>query len=412
MSSSQSSEQYDENVEFERLSPVLLLERGLRSVREGYYVEGVVYFTLAREKLDGEWVSLAGLLDALTQGHIVYWDAQKDLLESSKRFVKVDEEQQSRIASLETLLPSLLKESHTPQTKQPAMEQLFGKDQTPVLFPAPAVPFEDAQHSLPISARVEENEALPALSISCFGGFAVRRSGLPVVLCSNRNGQTILRYLITQQGHRASVDVLMATLWPEDEPEVAHHKLQVAVSALRRSLNSGFDCDPGGGYILCKNRVYQLNPSISLRTDVDEFLAFYQVGQQSSSDSMAIQFEKACQLYTGPYLTEDLYADWSFMRREQLSHVYLSMCSTLAGYYLEAGRYEDTLKWATAILKENQSDEAAHRQLIRAYFALGRRSDALRQFHRCQYILNEELGVQPMTETIELFNTILKGEIS
>jgi LuxR family maltose regulon positive regulatory protein len=88
------------------------------------------------------------------------------------------------------------------------------------------------------------------------------------------------------------------------------------------------------------------------------------------------------------------------------------MCSTLAGYYLEAGRYEDTLKWATAILKENQSDEAAHRQLIRAYFALGRRSDALRQFHRCQYILNEELGVQPMTETIELFNTILKGEIS
>ncbi len=412
MSSSQSSEQYDENVEFERLSPVLLLERGLRSVREGYYVEGVVYFTLAREKLDGEWVSLAGLLDALTQGHVAYWGAQQELLEASKRFVNVDAEQQSLIASLETLLPSLLKESHTPQTKQPAMEQLAGRDQTPVPFPAPAVPFEDAQHSLPVSPRVEENEALPALSITCFGGFAVRRAGLPVVLCSNRNGQTILRYLMTLQGHRASVDALMATLWPEDESEVAHHKLQVAVSALRRSLNSGFGCDPGGGYILCKNRVYQLNPLISLRTDVEEFLAFYQVGQQSSSDSMAIQFEKACQLYTGPYLTEDLYADWSFMRREQLSHIYLSMCSSLAEYYLEAGRYVDTLKWATAILKENQSDEAAYRQLIRAYFALGRRSDALRQFHRCQYILNEELGVQPMNETIELFNTILRGEIS
>jgi DNA-binding SARP family transcriptional activator len=412
MSSSQSSEQYEENVEFERLSPVLLLERGLRSVREGYYVEGVVYFTLAREKLDDEWVYLAGLLDTLTQGHIVYWNAQKDLLEASKRFVKVDAEQQTRIASLETLLPSLLKESHTPQTNHPALEPPAGKDQTPVPFPATAVPTEDAQHSLSISARVEENEALPALYITCFGGFAVKRAGLPVLLCSNRNGQTILRYLITQRGHRASVDVLMATLWPEDEPEVAQHKLQVAVSALRRALNSGFDCDPGGGYILCKNRVYQLNPLISLRTDVEEFLAFYLAGQQSSGERAAIQFEKACQLYTGPYLTEDLYADWSFMRREQLSHIYLTMCSTLAEYYLEEGRYEDTLKWATAILKENQSDEAAHRQLMRAYFALGRRSDALRQFHRCQYILNEELGVQPMPETIELFNTILKGEIS
>jgi LuxR family transcriptional regulator, maltose regulon positive regulatory protein len=100
------------------------------------------------------------------------------------------------------------------------------------------------------------------------------------------------------------------------------------------------------------------------------------------------------------------------MRREQLSHIYLSMCGTLAEYYLDAGLYENTLNWANAILKENQSDEAAHRQLIRAYFALGRRSDALRQFHRCQYILNEELGVQPMPETMELFNTILKGEIS
>jgi len=188
--------------------------------------------------------------------------------------------------------------------------------------------------------------------------------------------------------------------------------LQVAVSALRRSLNNGLDCDPGGGYILCKNRVYQLNPLVPLRADVDEFLAYYQAGQQSSGDSAAMQFEKACQLYTGPFLTEDLYADWSFMRREQLSHIYLTMCSTLAEHYLEAGRYEDTLKWATAILKENQSDEAAHRQLIRAYFALGRRSDALRQFHRCQYILNEELGVQPMPETIELFHIIHRGEIS
>src|SRR5437016_4717279 len=135
MSSSQSSEQYEENVEFEGLSPVLLLERGLRSVREGYYVEGVIYFTLAREKLDGEWVSLAGLLDALTQGHIAYWGAQQELLEASKRFVNVDAEQQTRIASLETLLPSLLKESHTPQTKYPAIEPPAGKDQTPVPFP-------------------------------------------------------------------------------------------------------------------------------------------------------------------------------------------------------------------------------------------------------------------------------------
>jgi DNA-binding SARP family transcriptional activator len=365
----------------------------------------VIYFTLAREKLDRGFVSLVGLLDSLAQGHIAYWKAHQELLEASKRFVQIEEEQRSRIASLETLLPTVTNEDRAPQTKRPI------KDQTPVPLSSD-LQFEDTQQYPRVAAKDEENEALPALYITCFGGFAVQRFGFPVALCSNCNGQTILRYLITQQGYRASVDTLMATLWPEDEAEVAHHKLQVAVSALRRSLNSGFDVDPGGGYILCKNRVYQLNPLIPLRSDVDEFLAYYQVGQQYNSEKAAIQFEKACQLYAGPFLTEDLYADWSFMRREQLSHIYLSMCGTLAEYYLEAGQYDDTIKWATAILKENQSDEAAHRQLIRAYFALGRRSDALRQFHRCQYVLNEELGVQPMPETLELLNTILKGEIS
>jgi DNA-binding SARP family transcriptional activator len=412
MSSSHSSEQHALNVDFEYPAPVLLLERGLRSVQEGRFAEGVVYFTLAREQLNGDHVSLAAVLDAFAQGHITYWNAQQNLLEASKRFVLADTEQQSRIATLETLLPTLLEEAQTIQAQSPVADQSSIKNQPPLTHPAARAPFEDAKLRPLAPTDLETSDTLPALHITCFGGFTVRRSGLPVALCSNRNGQTILRYLLTQQGHRASVDALMAALWPEEESEIAHHKLQVAVSALRRSLNNGFDCDPGGGYILCKNRVYQLNPAVSLRTDVEEFLAFYQAGQQANGNGTVAQFEKACQLYAGPYLTEDLYADWSFMRREQLSHIYLSMCGTLADNYLEAGRYEATVKWATAILKENQSDEAAHRQLIRAYFALGRRSDALRQFHRCQYILNEELGVQPMPETTELFHTILKGEIS
>ena len=412
MSSSHSSEQHSLNVDFEYPAPVLLLERGLRSVREGRFAEGVVYLTLAREQLNGDHVSLSAVLDAFAQGHVTYWNAQQNLLEASKRFVLADTEQQSRIATLETLLPTLLEEAQTIQAQSPVADKPSIKNQPPLTHPAARVPFEDAKLRPLAPTGLEASETLPALHITCFGGFTVRRSGLPVALCSNRNGQTILRYLLTQQGHRASVDALMAALWPEEESEIAHHKLQVAVSALRRSLNNGFDCDPGGGYILCKNRVYQLNPAVSLRTDVEEFLAFYQAGQQANGKGTVAQFEKACQLYAGPYLTEDLYADWSFMRREQLSHIYLSMCGTLADNYLEAGRYEDTVKWATAILKENQSDEAAHRQLIRAYFALGRRSDALRQFHRCQYILNEELGVQPMPETTELFHTILKGEIS
>jgi len=72
--------------------------------------------------------------------------------------------------------------------------------------------------------------------------------------------------------------------------------------------------------------------------------------------------------------------------------------------------YEYAMRWIGAILKENRCDEVAHQQLMRAYAAQGRRSEALRQYQLCARILVEELGVQPMPETISLFQAILNNE--
>src|SRR5438132_14408749 len=99
----------------------------------------------------------------------------------------------------------------------------------------------------------------------------------------------------------------------------------------------------------------------------DEFLEYYQAGRQSRGNVMVAYYERACDLYTGPFLSEDLYTDWSFIRRKQLNQVYLTMCTVLADYYLGAGRYEHAMRWSGAILKENRCDEVAHRQLMRAY---------------------------------------------
>ena len=86
-------------------------------------------------------------------------------------------------------------------------------------------------------------------------------------------------------------------------------------------------------------------------------------------------------------------------------------CSSgkLAEFNLEKGCHKDAATWASAILKVDHCDEEAHRQLIRAYAAQGHRSEALRQYQRCQRVLQEELGVQPMPETQRLFQVLLNG---
>jgi DNA-binding SARP family transcriptional activator len=260
-----------------------------------------------------------------------------------------------------------------------------------------------------VATHQQDSAALPPLEITCFGGFEVRRGDRPVRLCSNRNGQAILRFLVAQPRHCSSMDILMDAFWPKDAPEIARHKLHCALSALRRSLNDGYTDCKGGGYLLSRNGMYELNPSIVIRIDIDEFLARYCGGRQSGGSAAIVHYEAACALYQGPFLPEDLYADWSLLRREQLEKTYLLMCEALATHYLAAARPDEVAEWASRIIKVRPCDEAAFRQLMRASAVAGRRDDAVRQYRRCELLLRAELGVQPSPETTALLRTILCG---
>jgi DNA-binding SARP family transcriptional activator len=175
-----------------------------------------------------------------------------------------------------------------------------------------------------------EAAPLPPLAITCFRGFEVRRSGTKVELCHNRHGQMILRYLTAHPRHRETIDTLIEVLWPDD-PEIPRRRLYVALSALRCSLNSGYASQSGAGYVLCDGGVYQLNPAIPIHIDAEEFAALYRAGQQVSGDAAISHFEEACRLYRGPFLPEDLYADWSLIQREHLTQIHLTICHTLWG---------------------------------------------------------------------------------
>jgi DNA-binding SARP family transcriptional activator len=392
----------------EAFSPTALLERGIQCFREGCFVEGVTCLALARESLSAEQMQFAAALDAFIQSHTSYWQAQQALFIASKRFVETETEQQTRLLSLEKLLLTLKEDTNRASQAQAVAQPFLNtqSDQVQQLQRSSSTG-PDEEKGEPFS---KDSKALPTLYVTCFGHFEIRRFDQAIALCHNRSGQAILRYLIAQPDYSASADALMGVFWPENPPEAARRKLQIAVSAARHSLNSGYSCNPGGGYILCKNQFYQINSTVTIHSDVDEFLSLWKAGQQASASQATIQYESACQLYTGPFLIEDMYADWSFPRREQLHQLYVAMCRALANYYTETSRYEDARRWTSAILKGDRCDEEAHRQLIRIYSAEGRRSEALRQFHRCERILAEELGVSPMPETMQLLQTLLTGK--
>jgi DNA-binding SARP family transcriptional activator len=392
-------------------SVYVLIQHSLNFLLHGNNAEGIPLLVQAHAQLAAETSQLATLLEAAINTCTRYNVAQEALLNASRDYVKAEAERQTQLSILaDTLATQDGQNMAAPLTIIPLHQYLAHQrdEQNPI----PSKGWTASTLPLPSSMAVTQSDPLPALSITCFGQFIVRRGGDLLELCRSRHGQAILRYLITQSGYRATADTLMEVLWPDEEPAIARHRLQVATSSLRGSLNQGYDCDPGGGYILFRNQLYQINPSVTLQTDVDEFLTLYQAGQRANQPEMIASYEHACRLYRGPFLVDDLYEGWSMRRREQLSQAYLTMCGVLSKHFLEADHYENAAHWAKAILDENRCDEEAHRQLMRVYAAQGHRSDALHQYHTCEQILMEELSVAPMPETLQIYQDILLGQIS
>lgn len=383
------------------------IERGLSYLAQGRLTEGLEALHKASLLLPAQETPLAAALATLQETTDSFLHAQQRLHESSRHFAAVEREWQTQIETLDRLLRA----GHTASRSVPSTEHLYTHQILRMPSASRATPLADISTSQPGEAA--DARLPPPLYILCFGRFTVKRAhpgGPELELCRNSRGQTILRYLLAQPERQATLDMLMADLWPEEDALSARHKLQVAISALRCSLNRESIQAPGAGYILYKERMYQLNPAVAFHTDVAAFYRLYQAGKQASEATItADRYQQACKLYTGPFLVEDLYAEWSFMAREEAVRTYLRMCEWLASYSLAHNDYETTLTRAADILKVDRCNEEAYRLVMRAFAALGRRGEAVRRYQQCQRTLAEDLGVEPMPETQQVLQMIMRG---
>ncbi|HYK85548.1 MAG TPA: BTAD domain-containing putative transcriptional regulator [Ktedonobacteraceae bacterium] len=398
-----------------------LLKHGLNTLQRGDYVAGAALLSLARTLLRPQQ-ELAAVLDTFLQGYRAYQQIQQALHEMSIQYSEAYRAQQAYVADLERCLPQFMKDmSSIDSTPAPQEREEVSNEARYALItkavsqdisafsPGAAVPSPPSPLAALSSPPINEDGTSADLYITCFGHFEVRHLNRQVPLCSSRNGQGILRYLITRSEHSASSEMLQTLFWPDDTAEIAQRKLHNAISALRRSFKHGMAGQADDEYIVYKNRTYYFNSPMPFETDVSHFLHYYSCGQQKDSDRIDC-YERACRYYTGPFLMEDLYADWSFLQREQLSRIYLGMCRVLAAHYLHTKRYENATRWVTILLEENHCDEDAHRLLIQIYAAQGRRNEALQHYHRCVRLLKEVLGVQPLPETRALYSALQAPE--
>jgi DNA-binding SARP family transcriptional activator len=160
----------------------------------------------------------------------------------------------------------------------------------------------------------------PSLAITCLGPFTMTLGGRLVELGGAKpKVRSLLRLLALHGGTPLHREVIAAALWPEADADTGTRNLQVAVSALRRLLESAVG--PSGAQVLRDGEAYRLALPEDAVVDVAVYqralAAGYQGRHAGDVDGAISAFQHALALASNELLPEEGPADWLTGPRER-----------------------------------------------------------------------------------------------
>jgi DNA-binding SARP family transcriptional activator len=90
---------------------------------------------------------------------------------------------------------------------------------------------------------------------------------------------------------------------------------------------------------------------------------------------------------------------WMVSIRERLRNKVLRMIKRCGSYYEQSGEFENALEIYQKGLEVDDLIEEFCRRMMKCYYRLGRRAEALSVYKRCFQVLSSVLGINPSEET-------------
>jgi len=262
--------------------------------------------------------------------------------------------------------------------------------------------------------RLSPHESSPSLEVCCLGIFQVGVGLKKIKRWQSTRAKSLLKYLVTHHKQPISREELMEALWPGSEPSLAGNNLRAAVHALRQTLADACVVDDSFDWILTQDGQYKINPEVNLRLDFEQFDFHWYAGRrllrQGKLPDAIKEHEIAEALYKGDFLVEDIYHDWTALRREALKDRYIAILVRLADYGIEQADYESCILYSQKMLDKDSCREDAYRRLMCCHSRLGQRSRAIGWFRLCEKTIKAELDVKPDHLTIALYHRLLNDE--
>lgn len=254
---------------------------------------------------------------------------------------------------------------------------------------------------------------MAGLKLFLLGSSYLEQDGQTVEM-DTRKALALLSYLAVNGGGY-NRDTLAVLLWPDYDESGARGAFRRTLSTLNKAL--------GQGVLEISRERIALAAQSGLWVDAWEFRRLLSASQahpharyEVCRDCLPV-LQEAVSLYCGDFLAgfslrdSANFDDWQFFQSEALRQELSGALEKLTRGLAAAGDFSAGLHTARRWLALDPLNESAHRLLMQLYEWSGQHGAALRQYRECVRVLGQQLGVQPLDETTQLYQVILEHRL-
>jgi class 3 adenylate cyclase len=223
----------------------------------------------------------------------------------------------------------------------------------------------------------------PKYKLRLFGRFELSGPDGTIEL-PNKKLAGLLAFLACSAPEPQSREKLATLLWGSHFDAQARQNLRQALFRLRRALGPGALIGDGDEISLARGVV---------DCDATRLKALSRDGSAASLAAAADLYEDS--LLSDVNIAEEAWADWLSAERLKLEGVALDAMIRDAEHELSSGNAESALKAANRAIAVNALREDAHRLVVRALAATGRRAEALKHYQDLAVLFKRELNSEP-----------------
>lgn len=248
-----------------------------------------------------------------------------------------------------------------------------------------------------------------SLHIKLLGEFCLTANGLAITGINSERLQALLAFILLHRDAPQPRQQVAVHLWPDATDADAKANLRRRLHELKQLIP---DSDR---WLRVETKTVQWLQAGDCVFDVAEFQAAINASttDRAITDSQQSQLqqalEQAAKLYQGDLLPS-CYDDWIVPCREQLRQQAISALDKLITLLANQNSIRPAIGYAQQLQRIDPLYEPAYCHLMRLHAQEGDRASALRVYHQCMTLLQEELGVNPSPTTCKLYEELLTLE--